>query len=109
MSSGRQLGIIAATLLGISGCAQSGSVLSQRTSVGTLKTGVSQLEFQNQQLRREVANLKADNRRIEDQLVQEESVNGELSARLDDARDLLGRRGVASQETGSDPESARRT
>ncbi len=109
MTTGRPYWIIAATILVFSGCAQSGSLLSQRTNVGTLKTGLSQLEFQNQQLRRQVANLKSDNRKVEDQLLQEETANGELSARLDDARNLLSRRGVGGDEVGPDFESPTRT
>ena len=109
MTTRRPYGIIAATLFVLSGCAQSGPLLSQRTNVGTLKTGLSQLEFQNQQLRRQVANLKSDNRKVEDQLLQEETANGELSARLDDARNLLGHRGTAGDEVGPDFESPTKT
>jgi hypothetical protein len=82
----------------VSGCAQTGSLFTQQTSLGTLKTSLSQMEFENQQLKREVANLKAQNREIEDRLGQEESINGELSARLDDARSLLGRRGLGGDD-----------
>jgi hypothetical protein len=80
------------------GCAQPGPLLSGRASVGTLKASVSHLEFENHQLRRQVAGLEADNRKIEQSLVQERSANGELSARLDDARALLGQRGVGADE-----------
>jgi hypothetical protein len=80
----------------LSGCAQSGPLISQRTSMGTLKTSLSHMEYENQQLRREVASLKAETRQVEDRLVQEESVNGELSARLDDARTLLSRRSLGA-------------
>ena len=41
-----------------------------------------------------MAQLKTENRTIEDQLVQEETDNGELTARLDDARHQLSQRGV---------------
>lgn len=79
----------------LSGCAQSGSnfVLPRRTSMGTLKASLSHLEFENQQLRREVAQLKTISRDVEDRLVQEETQNGELRATLDDARHLLSQRG----------------
>ena len=100
MTIGRRFPFYLVAIVSLSGCSQSRPMLSQRTSVGSLKTGLSQLEFQNQQLRQQVANLKADNRRIEDQLVQEETANGELSARLDDARNLLGRRGAYLDPAG---------
>lgn len=79
----------------VSGCAQTGSnfTLPRRTSMGTLKTSLSHLEYENQQLRREVAQLKTDARDIEDRLVQEEAENGELKATLNDARHLLSQRG----------------
>lgn len=97
--------LLAAT---VSGCAQSGPLLTQGTTVGSLKTSLSHMEYENQQLKREVASLKAENRDIEGRLVQEESVNGELSARLDDARDLLRGRGIAD-DTGSDGGAPRTT
>ena len=80
--------------LASSGCAQSGnSFLARRTTVGSLKTGLSHLEFENNQLKSKVAELKSINRDAEDRLVQEESANGELKARLDNARTLLSQRG----------------
>jgi len=75
------------------GCAQPGPILSGRTTFGTLKTSLSHLEFENQQLRTKVSQLQSENREIENRLVQEESVNGDLSARLDNARNLLSDRG----------------
>ncbi len=83
----------------MAGCAQSGPFTTYRTSMGTLKASVSHLESANDQLRQEVDNLKAENREIENRLVQEESVNGDLSARLDDAKDLLRRRGFDPGES----------
>jgi len=80
----------------LAGCAQSGPMFAQRTKVGTLKTSVSHLEFENQQLRRETAQLKAENRQIEDQLVLEKTQNDELLSRLDDARNVISRRGEDS-------------
>jgi hypothetical protein len=78
----------------LSGCAQPGSLLAPRTTVGSLKTSLSHLEYENEQLHREVAQLKSENRAIEDRLVQEEAVNGDLAARLDDARNLLSQQGL---------------
>jgi len=77
----------------LAGCAQSGVTLPRRTSMGALKSSLSHIEAENQQLRREVAQLKTDYREVEDRLVQEESYNGELKATLDDARHLLSQRG----------------
>ncbi len=84
--------ILAATSL-LSGCAEEGPFLAHRATLGSLKTSVSHLGFENEQLRRQVADLKAENRQIEDRLVQEEAVNGDLAARLDDARNALRGRG----------------
>jgi hypothetical protein len=92
-------------LLCVSGCAQSGPLLTQGTTVGSLKTSLSHLEYENQQLKREVATLKAENRDVEGRLVQEESANGELTARLDDARDLLRGRGASNDEIGGGPKT----
>jgi hypothetical protein len=83
-------------LAALPGCAQPGPLLSQRFTNGTLKASVSQLQFENQQLRREVATLKADNRQVEERLVQEQNANGELTARLDNARTLLSQRGFGA-------------
>ena len=88
----RTIVLLAATSV-LAGCAQSGPILSRYTTIGTLKTSLSHLEFENQQLRSKVATLETDNRDIENRLVQEEAVNGDLSARLDDARDVLTQRG----------------
>jgi outer membrane murein-binding lipoprotein Lpp len=75
------------------GCASSGPLLSRQASVGTLKTSVSRLEYENEQLRRELAEAKSENRRISLRLDQEEAANGELTARLDDARNLISKQG----------------
>lgn len=91
----KSLVLWAGTGLVLTGCAQTGSnfTLPRRTSMGTLKASLSHLEYENQQLKREVAQLKTDNRDVEDRLVQEETQNGELRATLDDARHLLSQRG----------------
>ena len=93
--------------LASSGCAQSGnSFLARRTTVGSLKTGLSHLEFENNQLKSKVAELKSINRDAEDRLVQEESANGELKARLDNAlkpsaRDVLPSQSESPHSPGS--------
>lgn len=98
--------LLAATgLFVLAGCAQRGPILSSRTSLGTLKAGLSHLEYENQQLRSKVAELESENLDIEDRLVQEEAVNGELSAKLDDARNLLAQSGY---DVGGSSASTRR-
>jgi hypothetical protein len=69
--------------------------------LGSLKASVSQLEFENEKLRKEVGELKADNARLDNKLAQESDVNGELAARLDDAKDLLRRQGGNAQALGA--------
>jgi hypothetical protein len=77
-----------------SGCAQTGDIFPRRTTVGTLKTSVSQLEFENEKLRREVAKLNTENRQIENELVDVEAARDELTTCLDDARHELRKRGL---------------
>src|SRR5262249_1680215 len=103
MSPARLVWLLAALLVTTSGCAQSGSLLSSRTTVGSLKASLSHLEYENQQLKREVASLKDENREMENRIVQEEAANGDLTARLDDARSLLSQRGVDASPNGLAP------
>ncbi len=84
-----------------SGCAENTGALLGGTRVGTLKSSVSRLEYENEQLRKEVARYRVDSRDLEDRLAQEEAVNGDLSARLDDARNLLSRRGIEPGSNGA--------
>jgi hypothetical protein len=88
----KTLGLLATTSLFL-GCAQPGSMLSRYTTIGTLKTSLSHLEFENQQLQSKVTSLESENRDIENRLVQEEALNGDLSARLDDARNVMAQHG----------------
>jgi hypothetical protein len=83
------------------GCAGQNPFTSRQTTVGSLKASVSQLEFENEKLRREVGELKADNSRLDVQLAQEREANGEITARLDDAKDLLRRQGGNAQAMGA--------
>ena len=62
--------------------------------MGQLKTSLSHLEYENEQLKKTTAKLERENRSMEDRLVQEQMENGDLTARLDDARNLLRERGV---------------
>ena len=69
-----------------------------------MKVSLSHLQFENEQLKTEVAKLKDENRSMEDRLVQEQIHNGDLTARLDDARNLLRDRGIDSDtRLGSRP------
>src|SRR4051794_17308499 len=90
----RRLAISLAALGLWSGCAAQGPLLSRQTTLGTLKTSVSRLEYENEQLKRELAEAKTENQRISRRLDQEEAANGELTARLDDARNLISRQGA---------------
>lgn len=89
----------------LAGCAQQGPLLSRRTTMGSLKASVSHLELENSKLRTEVAGLKQENRQLDERLVQEEAANGDLAARLDDARTLLTQRGWGEAE--DDPSGRR--
>jgi hypothetical protein len=84
-------------LISIAGCAGSGNVLSGGPSNAQLKTSLSHFQYENEQLRTEVAQLKEENRTIENRLVQEQISNGDLTARLDDARNLLRDGGVEGE------------
>jgi hypothetical protein len=86
--SPKTFGLLAATSL-LVGCTQPAPILSRYTTIGALKTSLSHLEFENQQLRSKVTSLESENRDIENRLVQEENLNGDLSARLDDARNAM--------------------
>lgn len=102
----RLLGLLTAmTAVVPFGCAQSGPLTSRNTTLGSLKASVSQLEFDNEKLRKEVAELKADNARLDTQLAQEREANGEVTARLDDAKNLLRRQGGDVQALGIPPKS----
>jgi hypothetical protein len=76
------------------GCSGQSNFLTGGPTVGQLKTSLSHLEYENEQLKRKTAKLEQENRSIEDRLVQEQIDNGDLTARLDDARNLLRDRGV---------------
>ena len=78
----------------MAGCAGERTILTGGPTVGQLKTSLSHIEFENEQLKKSVAKLERENRSMEDRLVQEQITNGDLAARLDDARNLLRDRGV---------------
>jgi hypothetical protein len=76
------------------GCSGQNAFLSGGPSTGQLKTSLSQVELENDQLKRKVAKLEQESRGLEDRLVQEQINNGDIAARLDDARNLLRDRGI---------------
>jgi hypothetical protein len=82
----------------LAGCSGRSTFLSGGPTVGQMKTSLSHLEYENGQLKREVAKLDQENRTMEDRLVKEQIDNGELTARLDDARNLLRDRGADKSE-----------
>jgi hypothetical protein len=96
------LNLIALGMVIATGCAERGNFLTGGPTVGQLKTSLSHLEYESEQLKTQVARLKEENRSMEDRLVQEQIYNGDLTARLDDARNLLRDRGI-------DPESRERS
>lgn len=78
--------------------------------VGSLKARVGQLEAENEGLRTEVAEKRREARVAQDRLIQAESDNGELMARLDDARNLIrDQGGDLSALTRPDPPRRART
>jgi hypothetical protein len=76
------------------GCSGQSNFLTGGPTVGQLKTSLSHLEYENQQLKKSTAKLERENRSMEDRLVQEQMETGDLTARLDDARNLLRDRGI---------------
>jgi hypothetical protein len=106
------------SVVSVAGCAGRESILTGGSSVGQLKTTLSHLQFENEQLKTKVAQLEEEHRTVEDRLVQEQIHNGDLAARLDDARNLLrdrgleadtrmGARGRDSRPIGSDEDRGR--
>ncbi len=81
-------------VLFVTGCAERDTFLTGGPSTGQLKTSLSHLQYDNEQLKTEVAKLKEESRSMEDRLVQEQIHNGDLTARLDDARNILRDRGL---------------
>ena len=115
MTRGRIRLAVAAGLLGsaalgaLPGCSQPGPIATRRNTVGALKASVSQLEYANDNLKKQVADLKAERTRVANDLDDEAARNGELTARLDDAKTALRRGGggsVASLDPGGTPSSS---
>jgi hypothetical protein len=91
------------------GCSGRGSFLTGGPTTGQLKASLAHMEVENQQLRKQVAQLRTDSRAIEDRLVREELNNGDLTARLDNARNLLRDRGVEFDEKPRTASNSRRS
>lgn len=87
-----RLGVfVCAALVGFAGCQ------GQRPSFtrnGSLKAGLSQIQFENDTLKAQIAKLEKQNRQLLADLEREESHNGTLAARLDESRNLLRNQGV---------------
>jgi hypothetical protein len=88
--------LLIATLCVVTGCSGQSGFLTGGPTVGQMKMSLSHLEYENVELKRSVAKLQRENRSMEDRLVQEQIDNGDLTARLDDARNLLRDRGIDS-------------
>lgn len=98
MASGRFSLLVPLILAGVwlptlTGCSTPGPLASRRNTMGMLKTSVSQLEASNQDLKKQVATLRTESNRFETELAQERQDNGELTARLDDAKQVIRRNG----------------
>ena len=96
-SSTSGMALVVLSLAGLNalwGCSGRGTFLSGGPTVGQLKTSVSHLEYENGRLKRDMAKLQQENRVMEDRLVQEQLDNGDLTAQLDNARNLVSDRGL---------------
>ncbi|WZO96409.1 hypothetical protein EP7_003402 [Isosphaeraceae bacterium EP7] len=103
-------GLALTLVLGVlSGCSQQAPFLARRTSMADLKTSVVQLETENSKLRNELAQSQQEARKVEDNLVKIESLNGELTARLDDARVQISEQDGTSRSAGMDFDSDARS
>lgn len=101
----RRIALAALALMAVAGCASgSGPLARRRTTVGTLKASVAQLEAENERYRTRLTENEGQVTRLREQLTQERKATGELTARLDDARALL-----ASQGIDDTPARPRRT
>lgn len=89
--------LVCVILIASAGCSGQSTFLTGGPTVGQLKTSLSHLEYENEQLKKRTAKLEQENRSIENRLVQEQLSNGDLTARLDDARNLLRDRGLESE------------
>jgi len=86
-------GLVLVGVGSIAGCTQPGPIATHRATVGSLKASVSQLEYSNDNLKKQVAQLKSESTRFANDLDEKNLENGELSARLDDAKDVIRKQG----------------
>lgn len=92
---GIALGLLACVVaLASWGCSGRTSYITGGPTNGQLKTSLSRLEYENDQLKTEVARLKEENRSIEERLVQEQLHTGTLTAKLNDAQNVMRDRGL---------------
>ncbi len=100
--------VVLAGLAVLSGCANSGGVGYRQGMVGSLRSSVTQLEAEKQDLQKELADTKSENRRLEDRLVQEEAHSAALASRLkstrvSDTSPIDDRRNVADLDLDEEP------
>ena len=91
----------------LAGCSGRGTYITGGPSSGQLKSSLSRLEFENDQLKTQIARLKEENRQFEDRLVQEQLHNGEITAKLDNVRNLLRDQGLDGPDADLDAPIAR--
>lgn len=99
--------VVLSATLALAGCSGRGTYITGGPSSGQLKSSLSRLEFENDQLKTQVARLKDENRQFEDRLVQEQLHNGEITAKLDDVRNMMRDRGDDDPDAGLDAPAAR--
>src|SRR5512143_3930162 len=71
------------TALGLAagGCAQDGTFVGPKSNIGSLKASVTQLEHDNEQMRKQLAEMESEKRRLAEKLSQERLANDDLSTR----------------------------
>jgi len=100
----RGLGLLACVAVIVSsGCSGRSSYITGGPSTGQLKTSLSHLEYENDQLKTQVARLKEESRVMEDRLVQEQMHTGTLTAKLDDVRNAMRDNGLEVDDAPSQP------
>ena len=104
----RLIATTATALALLSGCAETGGLLSRRPTTGALRTSLAQLQHDNEQLKREVADLQVENRRVAEKLDESEEANGDLTARLNDAKAAIKGDGSILADTSPPAASSRR-
>ncbi|CAN5793878.1 hypothetical protein BH23PLA1_BH23PLA1_32310 [soil metagenome] len=85
------IALLPALLAVLPGCAQSrsGGFLASRPRTGSLKENLSRMDYQNQQLRRELASTRNEKELLAKKLESSEVRNMDLATRLDNYRNLV--------------------